>query len=275
MTSLEIKRYDISPGKNSLQQKSSASENNTFKAKEEPEDREIPIVIMNKTNSVSNTSASSVTDSSSINAQNGTATKAIANTNAAASTAAPATTNSSLYLTNDEYELEKNMQFNKYGFLEPISVSATNSLVRSTKKSSKISRENLDSQSLKSGANSFSGSQDYKGMSTKELIQNTPVDFFTEQIPIDVIKNRELKWLEMLDNYEEWMASRFSKLRERCRKGIPQSIRSRAWMYLTGACILKAKEPNKDYELKMRLLFIFIYFKEKLDVTIPIISPFK
>lgn len=48
----------------------------------------------------------------------------------------------------------------------------------------------------------------------------------------------------MLKNYDEWMDKRFKKIKSRCRKGIPQSMRSIAWMHLTGAIVAKKSKPN-------------------------------
>ncbi|RNA05526.1 TBC1 domain family member 10B [Brachionus plicatilis] len=78
----------------------------------------------------------------------------------------------------------------------------------------------------------------------KDYIQNTDVEEFSENIPIKVIQLRELKWVEMLKNFDEWMDKRFRKIKSRCRKGIPQSMRSKAWMHLTGAILLKKNKPN-------------------------------
>ena len=66
---------------------------------------------------------------------------------------------------------------------------------------------------------------------------------FAENLPIDVIRARESKWIEMLENFNEWMDRRFKKIKSRCRKGIPQSMRSRAWMHLTHAHALKTNKP--------------------------------
>lgn len=38
-------------------------------------------------------------------------------------------------------------------------------------------------------------------------------------------------------------------MRERCRKGIPSSLRSRAWYYLSGAELLRKKHPKSYDEL--------------------------
>ena len=53
----------------------------------------------------------------------------------------------------------------------------------------------------------------------KDYIQNADVEEFSEDLPIDVIRARESKWLDMLGNFNEWMEKRFKKIKSRCRKG--------------------------------------------------------
>ncbi|KAJ8043910.1 TBC1 domain family member 10B [Holothuria leucospilota] len=54
-------------------------------------------------------------------------------------------------------------------------------------------------------------------------------------IPVAVLRKREMKWLDMLDDWDKWMTKKPKKVKERCRKGIPSSLRSRAWQILCGA----------------------------------------
>ncbi|XP_069135910.1 TBC1 domain family member 10A-like [Argopecten irradians] len=63
------------------------------------------------------------------------------------------------------------------------------------------------------------------------------------RLPPEILRKRELKWLDMFDDWEKWMSKRFKKIKERCRKGIPPSLRSRAWQYLCGSRFLM--ENNK------------------------------
>lgn len=58
-----------------------------------------------------------------------------------------------------------------------------------------------------------------------------------QPIPPEVIMRREAKWIEMTSSHRKWnkyVTKRFRTLRKRCRKGIPHSIRARAWFYLCG-----------------------------------------
>lgn len=55
---------------------------------------------------------------------------------------------------------------------------------------------------------------------------------------------REKKWLHMIAHWKEYMTKNYKKVRERCRKGIPASVRPKAWFYLTGAYLLQQKYPD-------------------------------
>lgn len=58
-------------------------------------------------------------------------------------------------------------------------------------------------------------------------------------VAVDVYRHRELKWIEMLQNWDKWITKKFPKVKERCRKGIPSSVRGRAWQNLSGSLRLK------------------------------------
>ncbi|KAM3963893.1 TBC1 domain family member whacked [Aphomia sociella] len=66
--------------------------------------------------------------------------------------------------------------------------------------------------------------------------------------PSTILK-REQKWLRMLDNWEAFMSKNYKKVRERCRKGIPASVRPKAWLYLCGGQLLLQNHPNEYEEL--------------------------
>lgn len=81
------------------------------------------------------------------------------------------------------------------------------------------------------------------------------------------IMSREKKWLHMMSNWNTYMNKNYKKVsnnhnlmellvriwlfqvRERCRKGIPTSLRSRAWYYLSGAELLHKNQPDRYEEL--------------------------
>jgi len=69
-------------------------------------------------------------------------------------------------------------------------------------------------------------------------------------IPVDVARQRELKWLEMFSNWDKWLSRRFQKVKLRCRKGIPSSLRAKAWQYLSNSKELLEQNPGKFEELE-------------------------
>lgn len=71
-----------------------------------------------------------------------------------------------------------------------------------------------------------------------------------QSLPVDVLRHRELKWLDMLDNWDKYMTKKYKKVRERCRKGIPPALRARAWMYLCGGQFLLEQNKHKFHELE-------------------------
>ncbi|KAM9725805.1 TBC1 domain family member 10B [Dama dama] len=69
-------------------------------------------------------------------------------------------------------------------------------------------------------------------------------------IPVDVARQRELKWLEMFSHWDKWLSRRFQKVKLRCRKGIPSSLRAKAWQYLSNSKELLEQNPGKFEELE-------------------------
>nr|XP_040054342.1 TBC1 domain family member 10A-like [Gasterosteus aculeatus aculeatus] len=65
------------------------------------------------------------------------------------------------------------------------------------------------------------------------------------QIPTEVLRQREAKWLEMLNSWDKWMAKKHKKVKERCQKGVPPSLRGRAWLYLTGGKVRREQNQGK------------------------------
>ncbi|XP_072538583.1 TBC1 domain family member 10A [Salminus brasiliensis] len=70
-----------------------------------------------------------------------------------------------------------------------------------------------------------------------------------QDVPPEVLRQREVKWLDMLNNWDKWVTKRFKKVRLRCQKGIPPSLRGRAWLYLSGGKVKKERNDGKFKEL--------------------------
>uniref|UniRef100_A0A8B9FUF5 TBC1 domain family member 10B n=1 Tax=Amazona collaria TaxID=241587 RepID=A0A8B9FUF5_9PSIT len=69
-------------------------------------------------------------------------------------------------------------------------------------------------------------------------------------VPVDVARQRELKWLEMLNHWDKWLLKRYQKVKLRCRKGIPSSLRARAWQLLSDSQSELEQHPGLFEELE-------------------------
>ncbi|KAH1171979.1 hypothetical protein KIL84_007597 [Mauremys mutica] len=69
-------------------------------------------------------------------------------------------------------------------------------------------------------------------------------------IPVDVARQRELKWLDMFSHWDKWLSRRFQKVKLRCRKGIPSSLRAKAWQLLSNSKELLDQNPGKFEDLE-------------------------
>ncbi|XP_056102562.1 TBC1 domain family member 10A isoform X2 [Rhinichthys klamathensis goyatoka] len=70
-----------------------------------------------------------------------------------------------------------------------------------------------------------------------------------QEVPLEVLRHREVKWLDMLNHWDRWISKRFKKVRLRCQKGIPPSLRGRAWLYLSGGKVKREQNVGKFNEL--------------------------
>ncbi|CAL8274579.1 unnamed protein product [Lota lota] len=71
-----------------------------------------------------------------------------------------------------------------------------------------------------------------------------------KDIRLEVARQREMKWLEMFGNWDKWVKHRFQKVKIRCRKGIPSSLRSKAWQLLSNSQDLLDANLGKFEELE-------------------------
>ena len=73
--------------------------------------------------------------------------------------------------------------------------------------------------------------------------------------------------MEMLANWREYMIKDYKKIRERCRKGIPSSVRQRAWMHLCGAQF-QMWDPQNKTEFKRLYVSSFCMMYYRVTVSI-------
>ncbi|XP_030211001.1 TBC1 domain family member 10A [Gadus morhua] len=97
--------------------------------------------------------------------------------------------------------------------------------------------DSADPQELQTDKYGFmGGAQQYSGQST-------------EDVPAEVLRQREAKWLDMLNHWDKWMAKKHKKVKLRCQKGVPPSLRGRAWLYLCGGKVKREQNRGKFQDL--------------------------
>ncbi|VDM41313.1 unnamed protein product [Toxocara canis] len=77
------------------------------------------------------------------------------------------------------------------------------------------------------------------------FIRGPDSDGRSAAVDLVTLRKREKKWLHMLSNWSHFMNNKYEKVRERCRKGIPASLRGRAWKHLCGAAFHMEYSVNK------------------------------
>ena len=65
--------------------------------------------------------------------------------------------------------------------------------------------------------------------------------------PKKVISRTE-KWEKMLGDWQHWITRKSSKIKTRIRKGIPDSVRGRAWNLLARTESMKNTHPRDYYQ---------------------------
>lgn len=71
-----------------------------------------------------------------------------------------------------------------------------------------------------------------------------------KEVRVEVARQREMKWLDMFGNWDKWVKHRFQKVKLRCRKGVPSSLRAKAWQLLSNSQELLLANPGKFEELE-------------------------
>lgn len=71
-----------------------------------------------------------------------------------------------------------------------------------------------------------------------------------KELKVEVARQREMKWLDMFNHWDKWIIRRFQKVKLRCRKGIPSSLRAKAWQLLSNSKELLEANPGKFEELE-------------------------
>lgn len=103
-----------------------------------------------------------------------------------------------------------------------------------------------DSSSLGSDSE-LNGPGPYRQADRYGFIGGSSAELRQGQPPADLVRQREMKWVEMTSHWEKTMSRRYKKVKMKCRKGIPSALRARCWPLLCGAHVCQSNNP-KTYE---------------------------
>ncbi|XP_078197690.1 carabin isoform X5 [Callithrix jacchus] len=105
-----------------------------------------------------------------------------------------------------------------------------------------------DSSSLGSDSE-LSGPGPYRQADRYGFIGGSSAEPGPDHPPADLIRQREMKWVEMTSHWEKTMSRRYKKVKMQCRKGIPSALRARCWPLLCGAHVCQKNNPGTYQEL--------------------------
>nr|KAF6281807.1 TBC1 domain family member 10C [Pipistrellus kuhlii] len=105
-----------------------------------------------------------------------------------------------------------------------------------------------DSSSLGSDSE-LSGPGPYRQADRYGFIGGSSAEPGPGQPPADLIRQREMKWVEMTSHWEKTMSRRYKKVKMQCRKGIPSALRARCWPLLCGAHVCQENSPDTYQKL--------------------------
>uniref|UniRef100_A0A3Q3J1G5 Rab-GAP TBC domain-containing protein n=1 Tax=Monopterus albus TaxID=43700 RepID=A0A3Q3J1G5_MONAL len=83
-----------------------------------------------------------------------------------------------------------------------------------------------------------------------------------KEVRVEVARQREMKWLDMFRNWDKWIKHRFQKVKLRCRKGIPSSLRGTAWQLLSNSKeLLEANKGKFEQQDLYRILKAYTIYR--------------
>ncbi|XP_060679523.1 TBC1 domain family member 10B-like [Hemiscyllium ocellatum] len=98
---------------------------------------------------------------------------------------------------------------------------------------------NADDASSIGSDSEINGAPAYRQTDKYGFIGGSQFTGESEVISTEVLRQREMKWIEMTKNWEKWVTKKHKKVRLRCRKGIPASVRALGWPTLCDANVRK------------------------------------
>ncbi|KAF4094233.1 hypothetical protein AMELA_G00010480 [Ameiurus melas] len=91
---------------------------------------------------------------------------------------------------------------------------------------------------------STSGSSEAKTDRYGFLLVNGDTNNDSDDPCPELVRHREMKWITLMNQWDQVLEKKHSKIKAQCQKGIPASVRARCWPLLCGA--KQRKENNQD-----------------------------
>ncbi|XP_069485061.1 carabin [Ambystoma mexicanum] len=90
----------------------------------------------------------------------------------------------------------------------------------------------------------YDGAAPYRRTDRYGFIGRGNADGSSGQLSLELLRRREMKWLDMTMHWEKTMSRRYKKVKLLCRKGIPSSLRARCWPMLCGGQAHMDRHPQ-------------------------------
>ena len=126
------------------------------------------------------------------------------------------------------------MATSSYGVDSAPSLSAPPTSTRQTEPGSEREEEDVDLESESAKVDKYGFMKGSKDPNVSEDVQRTPREIRKER---QRQVRHERKWSKMTSNWDEWVLNqrKQERIKQRCRKGIPEAMRGKAWQGLCGA----------------------------------------
>ncbi|KAI4893773.1 hypothetical protein NFI96_033975, partial [Prochilodus magdalenae] len=76
------------------------------------------------------------------------------------------------------------------------------------------------------------------------LLGNGDAQSLSDEPCPQLVRHREMKWLTLMNQWDQVLEKKNSKIKGQCQKGIPASVRAKCWPLLCGATHRKEKNKN-------------------------------
>lgn len=133
--------------------------------------------------------------------------------------------------------------------LQPVALAVLGAMARALGEELGQPSEVQDDSSSLGSDSELSGPGPYRQADRYGFIGGSSAEAGTDHPPAELIRQREMQWVEMTSHWEKTMSRRYKKVKLQCRKGIPSALRARCWPLLCGAHVCQREQPGTYQKL--------------------------